>query len=174
MNILTALLDRVLLVASIGVAGATPSFIQQYRQQVSGRLDQATADLQPFAQIAQQRHDGDLNALIGHHLQSNDATFVREGQAISDMMQTVQNLSGANQALDGSLWSQAAYLIRHGDPNVANATWGLFEPAFALSGQGLVFALTVGVALWFFVVACAKVGGAVWRALTGSTRSVAR
>ena len=171
---ITGLLDRFALVASIGVAGATPSFIQQYRQQVNGRLEQAIADLQPFVQIANQRHEGDLESLIGHHLQSNDVTFVREGQAISDMMQTVQHLNGANQALDAPLWSQAAYLIRSADAGVANATWTLFEPAFALSGQGLVFALTVGLALWLIVIAGVTFAGALWRSLKGSPRSAAR
>ena len=51
-------------------------------------------------------------------------------------------------ALQGSLFRQAAYLARHADAGLARATWHDWVPTFALSPDGIVFALLFAVLVW--------------------------
>jgi hypothetical protein len=147
-GVIRGLLDRIVLLCAVVAAGCVPSFIAQYRQRASGRLDQVLADLAPFQQIADREHGGSLTALIQHHLQSSDATFHGEGAALQSMVDAVDRLRALLQGLDTDLYHQCLYLLLHGDPNLARATWSLFEPGFSLTLQGALFALILGVLLW--------------------------
>jgi Protein of unknown function (DUF2937) len=51
-------------------------------------------------------------------------------------------------ALHGSLFHQAAYLALHADPGLAGATWRDWVPTFALSAEGIVFALVFAAVTW--------------------------
>ncbi len=147
------ILDRIILVASIIVAGCIPSFIAQYRQRLGGRLDQVRADLSLFQEIANRYHGGSLDKLIQVHLASSDKTFHDEGVAIKTMVETAQRLEQAVNALNADLIHQVAYLLRHGEAQIASATWDIFQPAFPLTVESVVFALSVGVAIWVLFLA---------------------
>jgi len=51
-------------------------------------------------------------------------------------------------ALHGSLFHQAGYLALHADAGLARATLHDWVPTFALSAEGIVFALVFAGALW--------------------------
>lgn len=146
--------DRIILVIGIIVAGCIPSFIAQYRQRVSGRLDQALQDIAPFQEIADQFHHGSLKELIEHHLASADATFHKEGAALQAMLESADLLKHALQALDTDLYHQMAYLFTSADPLIVHATWDIFSPSFNLTIETAAFATTVGLLIWlmFFVL----------------------
>jgi hypothetical protein len=163
MSWLTGLLDRFVFVACILIAGALPGFVQQYRQQVDGRLAQVETDLAPFVRIAQQRHNGDLDALIDHHVQSTDETFAREGQAIQNMHTAAGRLRATRRSLEGSAAQQLWYLMRHVDPVVARATWQSYAPAMVLNGESLVLALIGGTFLWSVLRLCLAIARAFVR-----------
>jgi sensor c-di-GMP phosphodiesterase-like protein len=148
MSVLRTVLDRAVLVAAVLCAGMAPSFMAQYRQRVGGHLAQALQDLAPFQQIANLRHRGSLEALVQHHLQSSDPTFQAEGAAIRAMMESVQRLKEAVEGLSGTLAHQLLYLLQHPDPDLARATWAIYQPSFAMSMEGLVFALSAGLLIW--------------------------
>jgi Protein of unknown function (DUF2937) len=147
-GVIRGLLDRIVLLCAVVAAGCVPSFIAQYRQRASGRLEQVLADLAPFQQIAEREHGGSLTALIQHHLQSSDATFHGEGAALQNMVDAADRLRVLLQGLDTDLYHQCLYLLLHGEPKLARATWALFEPGFSLTLQGALFALSLGVLLW--------------------------
>ena len=148
MGVIRGLLDRIVLLCAVVGAGCVPSFIAQYRQHASGRLEQVLADLAPFQQIADREHGGSLAALIQHHLQSADVTFHTEGAALQNMVDAAGRLRALLQGLDGDLYHQCLYLLLHGDPGLARATWDLFEPGFSLTLQGALFALCLGALVW--------------------------
>jgi hypothetical protein len=151
--VIRGLLDRIILVASIIVAGCIPSFIAQYRQRLGGRLDQVRADLSLFQEIANRYHGGSLEKLIEAHLASADRTFHDEGIAIKTMVETAQRLEQAVSALNADLVHQLLYLLRHGEAQIARPTWDVFQPAFPLTIESVVFALSVGVAIWLLFLA---------------------
>jgi Protein of unknown function (DUF2937) len=148
MPIVRGVLDRLLLVSAAVAGGLIPGFIAQYRQRLGGRLDQARLDLAPWQKLADQSFHGDLDKLIQYHLSSADPTFHSEGDIIRALVATVHQLQSAVDALHGSLFSQAGYLVLHADPGLTRATWADWVPTFALSGEGLAFAATVAIVVW--------------------------
>jgi hypothetical protein len=146
--VLRGLLDRLLLIAAVVCGGLFPGFIAQYRQRLGGRLDQARLDLAPWQHLADQFYQGDLAKLIQYHLDSSDPKFQAEGAVIRSLVTTVQSLQGAVDSMHGSLWHQLAYLLGHADPGLVRATWADWVPTFALSAEGLLFALAFAAAVW--------------------------
>lgn len=153
MSVIRGLLDRIVLLLGVVVAGCVPSFIAQYRQRAGGRLEQVLADLAPFQQIADHEHGGSLADLVRHHLQSSDPTFHGEGAAVQSMLDSAEHLRALLQALDTDLFHQGVYLLTHGDLDLARSTWSVYQPGFALTVQSIAFALIVGVLLWLLFLA---------------------
>jgi hypothetical protein len=141
-------LDRLVLVAAILAGGCVPSFMAQYRQRLGGRLDQVIRDLVPFEQIAQREFGGSLDALIQHHRDSLDHAFQLEASAIQQMLETASRLREAVAALDTNVYGQFAWLARHADLDLVQATWSAWRPSFDLSLDGLSFSIVAGLALW--------------------------
>lgn len=148
MVLIRGIFDRIILVAGIVAAGCIPSFIAQYRQRVGGRLDQALQDIGPFQEIANKFHHGSLQELIQHHLDSEDATFHKEGAALQAMLEAAEQLRRAIQALDTDLIHQFYYLLTRADPLIARATWDIFSPSFNLTVESVAFASAVGILIW--------------------------
>lgn len=147
------LLDRAVLLVGTLLGACLPGFVVQYRQRVGGRLDQVEQDLEPFRAIARQQHGGSLDALIQHHLQSVDATFHAEGQAIQAMVNAEISLRATMDALQGSVLHQLAWLIPHYDRGIARATWQSYVPSINLETSSIVVALLAGVTLWLLFLA---------------------
>src|ERR1700722_307560 len=104
--VIRGVLDRIVLLCAVVLAGCVPSFIVQYRQRGAGRLDQVLADLAPFQQIADRAHGGNLAALVQYHLQSSDPTFRSEGAALQGMLDTAERLRALLQGLNTDLYHQ--------------------------------------------------------------------
>ncbi|MGB9093830.1 MAG: DUF2937 family protein [Gallionella sp.] len=153
MTFIRGILDRIILVAGVVAAGCIPSFIAQYRQRVSGRLDQVLQDLAPFQTVANQFHHGSLQELIDYHLASADQTFHDEGTALQAMVDSAEQLRQALAALNTDLYHQLFYMVSKADPLIARATWDIFAPAFNLTPQSIVFAIIVGVVVWLVFLA---------------------
>ena len=154
MLFLRGLFDRLFIAGAVVAGGLVPGFIAQYRQRLGGRLDQARLDLEPWQRIADQFYQGDLNKLIQYHLNSHDATFHAEGSVIQSLIVTVQRLQSAVDALHSSLFHQLGYLTLHADAGLMRATVTDWVPTFALSIDGVLFALLFAVAVWLLFHLC--------------------
>lgn len=148
MRLVRGLLDRVVLVVAIVAGGLLPGFIEQYRQRLGGRLDQARLDLAAWQRIADQLFAGDLNRLIRYHSASADPAFHAEAHVIEQLRASVQQLQQAAAALQGDLLQQASYLALHLDAALARATLADWTPTFALSLQGIAFAALFALSVW--------------------------
>jgi hypothetical protein len=148
MSFVRGLFDRLLLVCAVVAGGLVPGFIAQYRQRLGGRLDQARLDLEPWQKLAEQFYQGDIGRLIEYHFASSDPKFHAEGAVIRALVDEVARLQRAVDALHGSLFHQLGYLSMHTDPGLARATLHDWVPTFALSTDGLAFALGFGLAVW--------------------------
>ena len=165
MLFIRGLLDRIFLVCAVVAGGLVPGFIAQYRQRLGGRLEQARLDLEPWQKLADQFYHGDLGKLIQYHLDSNDPKFHAEGAVIRTLVTTVQQLQAAVDAMHRDLLHQLGYLALHADPALTRATLGDWVPTFALSTEGLLFALAFAVVVWL-------VFHALWRLLGYGSRLV--
>jgi hypothetical protein len=171
MSLVRGLLDRLFLVCAVVAGGLVPGFIAQYRQRLGGRLDQAQLDLAPWQKLADQFYQGDIGKLIQYHLDSPDPRFHAEGSVIRGLVTSVQQLQAAVDALHRDLFHQITWLAVHGDAALARATFSDWVPTFALSTEGVLFALVFALAVWLIFHALWH--GLAWcgRRLTGrSTR----
>lgn len=156
MNFVGGLIDRLLLLLGVLAGGIAPSFANQYRQRVGGRLDQVMQDLAPFQEIANRYHGGSLEALVEHHLRSADRTFYEEGAAIQAMIESAQRLRAHATALDTDIWQQLSYIVLHHDPEIVQATLQNYDPAFTITPESLMVAAAVGLSVWLLFVAVWK------------------
>ena len=172
MWLLRGLFDRLFLMTAVVAGGLVPGFIAQYRQRLGGRLDQARLDLEPWQRIADQFYQGDIEKLIQYHLNSTDATFHLEGGVIQSLIATVQRLQSAVDALHSSLFHQVGYLALHADASLMRATFTDWVPTFALSVEGLLFALLFAVAVWLLFHALWRLIGLGSRSLRGANHAL--
>ncbi len=172
MLLLRGLFDRLFLVTAAVAGGLVPGFIAQYRQRLGGRLDQARLDLEPWQRIADQFYQGDIGKLIQYHLDSKDATFQLEGSVIQSLIATVQRLQSAVDALHRDLFHQLGYLALHADAGLVRATFTDWVPTFALSLEGVLFALLFAVAVWALFHAAWRLFGLGGRALLGTSHAL--
>jgi hypothetical protein len=152
MNIVRGILDRLVLLGAVVVSACIPSFIAQYRQRLGGQLDQVHSDLAPFQAIADRNFGGSLLKMIDYHLASQDTTFHREGAALQSMVDAAGRLHGALQALNTDLVHQCLYLVRHPDYDLLRSTWNAYQPGFALTLEGALFALVLGLLVWLVFI----------------------
>jgi hypothetical protein len=148
MPLLRGLLDRALLISATVAGGLVPGFIAQYRQRLGGRLDQARLDLEPWQRLADQFQQGSIGKLIQSHLDSSDPQARAEGAIVRTLLESVQRLQHAADALQRDLVHQVAYLALHPDPGLLRATLSDWVPTFALSTEGVLFALSFAAAIW--------------------------
>lgn len=137
---LRSILDKLVFGLGLLIGGMFPSYLVQYRQRLGGLFDQISLDLQPFQEIADRYHNGSLEVLIKHHLNSSDPTFYAEGFAVQGMVDNHQRLSEAYAALDSSLIHQLGYLATNMDNQLFRSTWADFSPAFVTTVDALIFA----------------------------------
>jgi len=126
------------------IGGAFPGFAIQYQQRLHAQFEQVTIDLKPFQEIADRYHDGSLQALVVHHLQSRDPTFHDEGVAIQAMLMNQERLAQATSAFATSPLEQAYYLYTHIDYDLARTTWDAYTPMIVTTPGALTFAISVG------------------------------
>jgi len=148
LTLLRGLIDRMLLVGAVVAGGLVPGFIAQYRQRLGGRFDQARLDLEPWQKIADEFYHGSIEQLVQYHLNNSDPTIHSEGAVIQALVATVQQLQVAVDALQSSLFHQIAFLALHADADLVRATLTNWVPTFALSAEGLTFALLLALAIW--------------------------
>ena len=170
MKFVRGILDRLVLLAAVVVSACIPSFIAQYRQRLGGQLDQVYSDLAPFQAIADHNFGGSLLKMIDYHLASQDTTFHREGAALQLMVDAAARLHGALQALNTDLVHQCLYLVRHPDYVLLRSTWNAYQPGFALTLEGALFALVLGLLVWLLFLGFWHGTAAVVRGSGGAAR----
>ena len=61
---------------------------------------------------------------------------------MTESITRVDTLETAQSAIQhASLWTRPFVFLRHLDPAIARATWGIFQPAVPTTLEGLVYAL---------------------------------
>ena len=135
------LLDRILCAAGAILFSQLPEFIQQYLQRLGGHLDEARRNLEQFRATA--AHSGlTLDRFIAQAAANPDPAVAKLAGVMTDAVTRVDDLAAAQAAIThASLWSRPYVFVRHLDPAIAHATWGIFKPAVPTTVEGLVYAL---------------------------------
>jgi len=84
-----------------------------------------------------------LDVYIREHLESGSEVFTSTGRIIADLVERVQTLEQAYQALqDAGIISRWFVFLREVDWSIAAGTWENFVPGVPTTLEGLIYALT--------------------------------
>lgn len=147
---LTRILNGLLAAGGAAAAAQFPAFYRQYLQHLTGRLEQASADLAPVVRDAAAR-GLDLDAYLERARAEGGELTATLVAGYQQAFETLQRLQAAVAALAraGPLERPLAF-ARHFDPATAESTAAGFSPALPLSAEGVAYAgagLVAGIAL---------------------------
>ncbi|HWA11394.1 MAG TPA: DUF2937 family protein [Opitutaceae bacterium] len=166
------LLDRALCVAGAVILSQAPEFMQQYLQRLGGHLDEARLQLRQFQQAAEQS-GLTLDRLITQTNANADPAVARLGGVMADAVARTDALAAAEAAIaHASLWARPFVFLRHLDPAIARATWGVFKPAVPTTAEGLVYAVLGMIVLLALYHGGVKYPVACWRRARARRRQV--
>ncbi len=119
-----------------------PQYYGQYMQRLGGHLDEARLMLQQYIDAAAAL-GLNLDVYIREHLESGSEVFTSTGRIIADLVERVQTLEQAYQALqDAGVFGRWFVFLREVDLNIAAGTWENFVPGVPTTLEGLLYALT--------------------------------
>lgn len=147
-NWLTGLFDRVFAVIGALVFAQAPMFIQQYGQQLSGRVAELKLQVNSIASAAAQGHKS-VPQYIQRFIDSGDQDFMLQGELMQRMTLRFGHLSEALQDLSStSIWSKPFVFIRDFNWEIAQSTFADFQPGIPFTLEGLMYAL-IGIGMGY-------------------------
>lgn len=137
-----------------------PEFTQQYLQRLGGQLDQLrrlTENLRSDAAA-----EGlTLRGYVELFVNSDTSAHRRAGQRMLELVQDYEAIRSAHDALIAATpLLRPTVLLRHVDPELAQATFDAYNPALPLTTSGAIYALIGGLVLWL----CVAAGGGLIKA----------
>jgi hypothetical protein len=138
-----------LVVFSIGllVGVQAPGFVDQYAKRVSAHYLEAQHNFAGFQQAANQYFNGDVSALVAHHLASSDAVFKGEAKTIGDLFARIRALSAELAALNGSSIARLVHVIVNPDHDIFQETAAAYSYTVPLSPDAIAYGVITGLVL---------------------------
>jgi hypothetical protein len=156
----------------VGVQG--PAFVDQYAKRVSAHYLEVKRDFAGFQQAADQYFNGDVSALVAHHLQSPDKVFRGEAKTIGDLFARIKSLTAEMDALNGSTFARLIHVIVNPNREILQETTAAYSYTVPLSPEAIAYGVTVGLLLALAVELLLTGLGAVcvhhWHRLTRGRR----
>lgn len=155
-NWLIGLFDRIFAVIGALVCAQAPMFIQQYSQQLSGRVAELKLQVDSIASAAVQGRKS-VPQYIQRFIDSGDQDFMLQGELMQRMTLRYGHLSEALQDLSTtSIWAKPFVFIRDFSWDIAQSTFVDFQPGIPFTLEGLVYALIgIGIGYGLFAVIAA-------------------
>jgi len=122
-----------------------PAFMDQYTKRVDAQLVESSRSLRPYKQIADKYHEGNIEALIQLHRQSDRPSFIDEADAIQSNVTREKYLLEHLQLLNKNLFSAAATMLLHVDEEIYDRTYNQFTMSIQFTKVSLVFAAFMAV-----------------------------
>ncbi len=162
MSFLTRLIFLSIAAGALLVGIQLPNFVDQYQKRLDAHLVEVQTNLKPFQDIANQFHEGSMEALILKHKRSDDVTFNREGDAIDKMYRRFQRFANERDQLQTALPQQLVFIATRADRDLVDETRQNYSFGLLLN-TGAVIA---GLVLMLMVVIVLEAIAALARALT--------
>lgn len=164
LNWIGGLLDRIVAVISAVIFAQAPLFMQQYTQQLMGRV----SELQ--MQVNAMRHAAGLSGktleqMANKFIENPDIDVVRQGEFMLGTLERWQHLSnGLTVMQESSIWSRPFSFLYNLNGDTFSSTLQQFKIGLPLSAEGGVYAL-IGVAVGYGVFAFIRgLGRKIYRA----------
>lgn len=157
--------DRIFAVMGAFAFSQFPLFMQDYRQQLVGRIAELRLQIQAMQQAA---GDRTLHAYVEKFANSSDPDFSKHGEILQGMLQRYEALQQGYASM-----AQAAPLVQpftfatHFQKDVALSTWEHFDFGIPLSVEGGVYAL-IGIVVATCLI---RIGTYPFKKMSGSDAS---
>ena len=129
----------------VGVQG--PAFVDQYAKRVSAHYLEVKHDFAGFQQAADQYFNGDVSALVTHHLQSPDVVFRGEAKTIGDLFARIKSLAAEMDALNGSTLARLIHIIVNPNREILQETIAAYSYTVPLSPDAIAYGVITGLVL---------------------------
>ena len=149
MNIFTDLMDKTLFTAGLLGGAQMPNFVAQYRQRIEGHWDESKRQLGEYQQLADKYHEGDLQALVTAHLNSDMPVFQDEGRMIEALATRTEYLADRVAALETDAITLIQDLVLNIDVEIAKATAESLTPAMPINEATLICGLSVALLMTY-------------------------
>ncbi len=146
MFIIKGLLDRMLFAVGVLLFMQVPHFVDQYTQRLGGYHQAQVKHLDQYQRIAQNQHQGNLDALIQEFMSSDQASVRETGNNISVIRGQAQSLKNDLYVFDNKpLTFKLIHLATNVRYDIAQQTLTNYKPGVPFSIESLVCALLGGV-----------------------------
>ncbi|HTC53406.1 MAG TPA: DUF2937 family protein [Steroidobacteraceae bacterium] len=153
----------------VGVQG--PAFVDQYAKRVSAHYLEVKRDFAGFQQAADQYFNGDVSALVAHHLQSPDVVFRGEAKTIGELFARIKSLAAEMDALNGSTLARLIHIIVNPNREILQETIAAYSYTVPLSPEAISYGVITGLILALAVeLMLAGLAGVCWNQWQRMTR----
>lgn len=150
LRFLDGLADRIMAIAGAIALAQFPQYYAQYIQRLGGHRDEARRAVSLYTKLAAS-FNLSLREYINIHLASHNKIFIASGKVIQGLVDRLQYLESAFQALRHSTpLTRWLVFLRVMDVEIARNTWSNFTPGIPTTMEALGYAL-IGLLLgWGF------------------------
>ena len=124
-----------------------PGFVDQYAKRVSAHYIEAKQNFAGFQQAADQYFNGDIEALVAHHLASPDVVFKGEAKTIGDLFARIKALAAELDAMSGPAISRLAHIAVNPNRQILQETITAYSYTVPLSPDAIVYGVSAGLLL---------------------------
>jgi hypothetical protein len=124
-----------------------PGFVDQYAKRVGAHYIEAQHNFAGFQQAANQYFNGDVDALVAHHLASSDVVFKGEAKTIGDLFARIRDLSAELAALNGPSVVRLVHIIVNPNRDILQETIAAYSYTVPLSPDAIAYGVLTGLLL---------------------------
>ena len=135
-----------LVVFTVGllVGVQAPGFVDQYAKRVSAHYIEVKHNFAGFQQAADQYFNGDVAALVAHHLASPDPVFKGEAKTIGALFARIKTLAAELDAMSGSSISRLIHVVVNPNHDILKETSAEYSYTVPLSPDAILYGLSTG------------------------------
>lgn len=124
-----------------------PGFVDQYAKRVSAHYIEVKHNFAGFQQAADQYFNGNVEALVAHHLASPDPVFKGEAKTIGALFARIKLLAAELDAMSGSSISRLIHVAVHPNREILKETSDAYSYTVPLSPDAIFYGVSVGLVI---------------------------
>ena len=124
-----------------------PGFVDQYAKRVSAHYIEVKHNFAGFQQAADQYFNGNVEALVAHHLASPDPVFRGEAKTIGALFARIKTLAAELDAMSGSSISRLIHVAVHPNRDILKETSDAYSYTVPLSPDAILYGVSVGLVI---------------------------
>ena len=138
-----------LVIFAIGLLAGVqvPGFVDQYAKRVSAHQIEATMNFRGFQETADKYFNGNVEALIAHHVGSEDAAFKDEGRTIREIYDRLRMLTAELDALRAPLIARVFHVAVRSNRDILVETGNEYAYTVPLSPSAIASGVIIGTAI---------------------------